>query len=63
MALIQGGVGDGDDLVFLGSLYYEPLWVFTRRADSERLSQLRALRLAVGEEGSGTQGARLTVAD
>jgi len=39
VALIQGGVGDGDDLVSLSSLYYEPLWVFTRRADSERLSR------------------------
>jgi len=44
-----------DNLVSLGSVAYEPLFVFYRNGtDVERLSQLAGQRIAVGEIGSGT---------
>ncbi|HMM55136.1 MAG TPA: TAXI family TRAP transporter solute-binding subunit, partial [Candidatus Desulfobacillus sp.] len=59
VALVQGGIAGADDaarLLSLGSLYYEPLWVFYRgEAESGRLGALRGQRLAVGAEGSGTR--------
>jgi len=58
VAFVQGGVGDATrdlNLVSLGSLYFEPLWVFVQKDSSvQRLSDLAGLRLAVGAEGSGT---------
>ena len=59
LAFVQGGVDAGPDaspLTSLGSLYYEPLWLFVRR--DEVVSSLRDLserRVAVGAEGSGTR--------
>ncbi|MCX7172206.1 MAG: ABC transporter substrate-binding protein [Proteobacteria bacterium] len=64
-AFIQGGTGradDSDTLVSLGSLFYEPLWIFYRAGlakdlpsgELDRLSQLRGQRLAIGVPGSGT---------
>ena len=59
---IQGGTaraGDGDSLASLGSLYYEPLWIFYRAglgqgdAALDRIAQLRGLRIAIGVAGSG----------
>jgi TRAP-type uncharacterized transport system substrate-binding protein len=58
VGFVQGGVSKGiitDHLVSLGSIAYEPLFVFHRsRSGIERLSQLTGLRIAVGEAGSGT---------
>jgi TRAP transporter TAXI family solute receptor len=58
LALVQGGTASADDraqLRALGSLFLEPLWVFTREGDRlERLSELRGKRVAVGAVGSGT---------
>jgi TRAP transporter TAXI family solute receptor len=58
LALVQGGTAtdsDREELRALGSLFLEPLWVFTReRIDIERLSELRGARLAIGPPGSGT---------
>jgi TRAP transporter TAXI family solute receptor len=58
LALVQGGTAtdsDREELRALGSLFLEPLWVFTReRSDIERLSELRGARLAIGPPGSGT---------
>ncbi|MBV2234823.1 MAG: ABC transporter substrate-binding protein [Sterolibacterium sp.] len=64
---IQGGtvnVSDEDrqQLVSLGGLYYEPLWIFYRSelAQSlpgrrlDQLSQLKGRRIAIGAAGSGT---------
>ena len=59
-AFVQSGV-DGAapaELRSLGSLYFEPLWVFTRRKVS-RLADLAGRRLAIGEEGSGTRAVAL----
>jgi uncharacterized protein len=59
VALIQGGVGAAgpdDGLEALGSVFYEPVFVFVRNApDVTRLSQLRGRRIAIGPEGSGTR--------
>ncbi len=64
VAFIQGGVAPRPPtkgLTALVSVFQEPLWVFVR-ADAlagehlpTRLDQLRDRRLAIGENGSGTQ--------
>jgi len=55
----QGGVArfpEADRVVMLASLYYEPMWVFYRAADTlEYLNQFRGHRISVGSEGSGTR--------
>jgi TRAP transporter TAXI family solute receptor len=56
---MQGGVGatiPSEDLVSLGSIYYEPLWVFYR-ADLpiRHLTDLRGLKIAIGLEDSGNK--------
>jgi TRAP transporter TAXI family solute receptor len=57
VGFVQSGVlGDSDatGLVSLGSLYYEPLWVFYRdKSPLDRLSQLEGKRISIGPEGSG----------
>jgi len=58
LAFVQGGVGaqaDPDRLTSLGSLYYEPLWIFYRDTRTlTRLTELQDKRIAIGEPGSGT---------
>ncbi len=72
LAFVQGGVdetpvavGDSDALVSLGSLFYEPVWVFYREESARRLlnadsvsalSQLRGWKLNIGAPGSGIHG-------
>ncbi len=59
LAMVQGGVGEDSPespLVSLGSLYYEPLWLFHREGvPFEHLGDLAGRRLAIGPEGSGTR--------
>jgi TRAP transporter TAXI family solute receptor len=58
VAFVQGGLGLGSDaegLESLGSLYYEPLWVFYRGREIDNLGELRGRRVAIGGEGSGTR--------
>ena len=59
IAFIQGGMGTlakTENLVSLGSLYFEPLWIFHQKdLTLNRLSDLKGLRIAVGAEGSGTK--------
>jgi uncharacterized protein len=54
---VQGGTaeaGPSEGLRSLGSLYYEPVWLFHRRTKPLRgLTDLQGLRIQVGEEGSG----------
>jgi TRAP transporter TAXI family solute receptor len=62
VAIVQGGLepqpGD-DDLVSLGNLFLEPLWLFAPKAKNVAdLRDLGGLRVAIGAPGSGT----LTVA-
>jgi uncharacterized protein len=59
VAFIQGGTGSlakSNEIVSLGSLYYEPLWIF-RKPDIllNHISDMRGLRIGVGAEGSGTR--------
>lgn len=60
MAFVQTGVdelydGDTSELLGLGALYYEPLWIFYRRArPPELIPDLAGRRLAIGAPGSGT---------
>jgi TRAP transporter TAXI family solute receptor len=58
-AFVQGGVAtDADRAVTesLGSLFFEPLWIFLRdREGAARLTDLAGLRIAIGPEGSGTR--------
>ena len=60
-AFVQSGLaanydGDLSDLMGLGSLYFEPLWVFIDKNFKTRsFRDFNGLRLAVGGIGSGTQ--------
>jgi len=59
VAFVQGSMKSlvpKTDLVSLGSLFFEPLWIFHRNGLAvRRIPDLRGLRLAVGKEGSGTK--------
>jgi len=63
VGLIQAGMVVGEPpagLRSLGSVYYEPLWVFYRgNSEIDKLSQLLGKRIAVGAEGSGTRALAL----
>ena len=65
LAFVQGGTGSAaktESLVSLASLYFEPLWVFSRTAPGPTdLRALRGRRLAVGPDGSGTRAVALTL--
>jgi TRAP transporter TAXI family solute receptor len=58
MAFVPGGVAKSEStvgLVSLGSLYYEPLWIFSKgQRKIDHLSNLKGKRIAVGRPGSGT---------
>lgn len=59
LALLQGGIADektAPELVSLGRMFLEPVWVFTR-ADLKvsKLVELRGSRIAIGPDGSGTR--------
>jgi TRAP-type uncharacterized transport system substrate-binding protein len=62
-ALMQAGIAPGEngrDLVSLGSVYYEPLWIFYREArELTLLNELVDKRIAVGAQGSGTRALAL----
>lgn len=59
IGFVQGGIGvadDAPDLRSLGSMYFEPVWIFHRVSGTiDRLTQLEGRRLAIGPEGSGTR--------
>ena len=63
IAFVQSGIGSPEEspgLVSLGSLYFEPLWIFARGQERpRRLTELAGKRLAVGAEGSGTRNVAL----
>jgi hypothetical protein len=65
IGFVQGGVSgvlDIDKLTSLGSVSYEPLFVFYRSARPlDLLSQLSGKRLAIGPEGSGTRSLALVL--
>jgi TRAP transporter TAXI family solute receptor len=65
VGFVQGGVvepkadqdeEDNSGLLSLGSMFYEPVWVFYRGDKRlERLTDLRGKRVAIGQEGSGVR--------
>jgi TRAP transporter TAXI family solute receptor len=59
VAFVQGSMkslAQNTDLVSLGSLFFEPLWIFHRSDLAlRRIPDLKGLRLAVGKEGGGTE--------
>ena len=65
IAFLQDGMSDTDeskasdsdvDLVSLGAVSYEPIWIFYRSTTPQtRLSGLKGQRIAVGSPGSGLQ--------
>jgi TRAP transporter TAXI family solute receptor len=65
LAFVQGGTGRAADppvLESLGSVYYEPLWVFYRGKHAiDRINELKGKRVAVGPEGSGTRKLALVI--
>jgi TRAP transporter TAXI family solute receptor len=67
LAFVQGGSSERlvrtpeeeaeeETLVSLGSLFFEPVWIFYRGAPLVNISQLRGKRVNVGARGSGTPG-------
>lgn len=58
LALVQGGSAtpeDKESLQSLGSLFLEPVWIFSRKQTNiKRLPELKGKRVAVGTAGSGT---------
>jgi len=59
VAFVQGGTGalaTSSNLLSLGSLYFEPLWFFSRAEVPVKVpSDLKGKRIAVGAHGSGTR--------
>lgn len=59
LAFVQGGITadpNSEDLISLGSMYIEPLWIFYRGDRVRtRLTDLKEFTVAVGAPGSGTQ--------
>lgn len=59
VAFVQGGVAQGsnENLATLASLFYEPVWLFHRNdlAELSYVRDLQGLKVAIGEQGSGTQ--------
>jgi len=59
VAFVQGSIrsiAQDADLVSLGSLFFQPLWIFHGHGLAlRRISDMKGLRLAIGEEGGGTK--------
>jgi TRAP-type uncharacterized transport system substrate-binding protein len=58
------GTGEVGDIDSLGSLFYEPLYIFYRDAKRiELLSSFQGHRIAIGPEGSGTHALAIALLD
>lgn len=59
VAFIKDGVASSQgagSLLSLGSLYYEPIWIFTRHnVRAQHMADLKGKRIAVGKPGDGAQ--------
>jgi len=59
VGFVQGGTSssaDAPNLLSLGSISYNPLWVFYRGAETlDDFSQLKGKRITIGAEGSGVR--------
>jgi hypothetical protein len=67
-AFLQSGIAteaQRDELVSLGSLFYEPVWVFYREPANKgrltRISELQGKRIAIGAVGGGTRPVSLAL--
>ncbi|HTZ48280.1 MAG TPA: TAXI family TRAP transporter solute-binding subunit [Verrucomicrobiae bacterium] len=57
IAIIPSGITDelkSPELISLGTLYYEPLWAFTRGQSVRNHEQLTGKRISIGPEGSAS---------
>ncbi len=57
IAIIPGGITNKQQspgLVSLGTLFYEPLWLFTRSQRLEKHTQLQNLRISIGPKGTAS---------
>ena len=57
IAIIPVGIANREEsprLVTLGTLFYEPLWLFSHNQHLETHEQLRNLRISIGPEGSAS---------
>ncbi|PYT41682.1 MAG: hypothetical protein DMG47_17215 [Acidobacteria bacterium] len=62
IALIPGGITteqESPGLVSLGTLFYQPLWIFSRGHLLQRRGKLRGLRISIGPEGSSSRALSL----
>ena len=62
VGFLQGGSAfstNAPNMVSLGSIYYEPLWVFYRGPEIHDFGALQGKRLAIGPEESGTRALAL----
>lgn len=62
IALLQGGAGvreNPEHVESLGSVFYEPIWIFWRGAAPDMASKLAGKRVAGGVQGSGTRNATM----
>ncbi len=59
IAFVQGGTTnpeDSNNMLSLGRMFYEPLWVFHRLPEAiDQLTRLKGKRIAAGPAGSGTR--------
>jgi len=57
IAIIPSGITDeqkSPELISLGTLFYEPLWLFSHGRILRGYQNLRGLRISIGPEGSGS---------
>jgi hypothetical protein len=60
VAFLQGGAGSEGEfpgIETLGSVFYEPIWIFWRPRAPETIQEFRGARVAIGEPNSGTRNA------
>jgi TRAP transporter TAXI family solute receptor len=60
LAFLQGGAGlkkKPRGIESIGSVFFEPIWLFWRAKAPDQVALLHGKRIAAGEEGSGTRGA------
>jgi TRAP-type uncharacterized transport system substrate-binding protein len=64
VGFIQGGTTtrkESPELESLGTIFYEPLWLFRRAEIGEGAQGLRGRRISIGPEGSGGRGLALQI--
>jgi TRAP-type uncharacterized transport system substrate-binding protein len=57
IALVPGGITteqESPELASLGTLFYQPLWIFSRRPMLQERAQHRSLRISIGPVGSSS---------